>query len=496
MGSLVHVISSLTDARYGVNILEVSPPAGVAGAGTNVVAVVGNFPWGPVDAVTTITSPAELYDTLCPNAFGAIDSFPAMKAFLNKTFPSLVKVVRISPSGQATATAVFNDGGGSPAPSVDVSAKYAGSLGNSIKVAWAVNADDATARDATVTIGTLYSVTYKSVATIVASALVVTDPGDPYVTFAKHSAATLVPAAVAATSLASGADGTAVSGDYTGAMDLFADASVAFDVGFVAEPESGVIAAVNVAMKTFQDTYQKGIWVASTPASQSASAAKTAVALTRSDRVVYPWPRVKTINAYDPNQAEITVDGAAFAAVAIASVDPEVSPGGAPGAPALRGIVGVEQGASLLSLKDLNDNGVSPFMMSDALEGAILHNCLTTTLVAGKTRVFRRRMTDYITKSIAAFLERFVGNPLDINISTRTLGPITGPEIATVRQFLSDLKVANRIVDYSIDEFSANLASNIADGTWIILGAVRLVSAQEAIVFQAQIGEAVEIAAA
>jgi hypothetical protein len=131
--------------------------------------------------------------------------------------------------------------------------------------------------------------------------------------------------------------------------------------------------------------------------------------------------------------------------------------------------------------------------MSDALEGAIMHNCVLTTLTTGQTKVFRRRMTDYIVLSLAAFLERFVGELLDINLVTRALGAVTGPEIGSLQQFLADLVTTNRIREYSLDPFGGNVQSNIDAGQWIILLRVKLISAQEQIVLKAQIGETVVI---
>lgn len=495
MGSLVNQITAITAAFYGVNILEQSPPGGVRGSGTNVVAIVANLPWGAVDVITEISSPAEFFTTFAPAVFGRLDvTYPALRAFMNKTFPATIRVVRISPGSQATATRVFDDA--SAGDSVTVTARSPGVLGNSISVAWAANADDATARDATVTIGTTYSVTYKRVATIVSAALVVTDPGDPYVSFAKASGATLVPAAIAATALATGSDGTTVAGDYTSAIDLFASASVQWNVGFVAEAESALVDAINAHLKTFEDANKLNMWVLCTVAAQSVSTAKTYVASYRSDRLMYCWPKVKTINAFDPDRATVTVDGNSFAAVAIASVLPEQSPGGNPGAQFLRGITDVELGATTAQLKELGEFGITPWFMSDAHEGAILHDAVTTSLTAGLTQVFRRRMTDYIVKSLADYLQRFTGELLDIDLVNRRLGAVTAPEVGQVRQFLADLKrdgTNGRIRDYSVDPFGANVQSNINAGQFIIIVAVKLFSVQRQIVLLAQIGETVEI---
>lgn len=500
MGSLVSRISAISAARFGVNILEQDPPGGVRGVGTNVVAAVANLPWGPVDQVVEISSPAEFFATFAPVAFdngttsGMLNTWAALKAFVNKTFPNTLKIARISPSTQATASRTFDDA--SSGDSVKVDALYPGALGNSISVAWSVNADDATARDATVSIGTSYSVLYKNVATIVATVLTVTDPGDPYVVFSKASGGTLVPATIAATALTAGADGTEASGDYSTCLDLFAGADEEFSVGFVAEPGSAVADAVNDLLETFVNTHEKGFWILSTPASQSATTALTYAASRRSDRLLYPWPRVKMTNPFDPDRGEVTVDGAAFAAVAVASVLPEESPGGAPGAPYLKGINGVETSANRTQLENMREGGVAPFFMSTALNGAILYDARTTSITEGRRKVFRRRMTDFLVQSAAGYLEAYTGQKLDIDLSGQRLGPVTAAEIGGLEAFFEGLKATERIRDYVVDPFGGNLQANIDAGQFIILLPVKLYSVQEEIVLKATIGESVTINAA
>lgn len=493
MGSLVYNIASLTDARYGINIQEVDPPSGVQGAGTNAVAVIGEFPWGPAGVVTLVTSVASFFAQFGPLPFGNLNSYAALKAMMGKSFPGPLYVIRVDAASIAAATRTFQDAGGTPANSVVVTAKHPGASGNSIRVAWAVNAADADARDATVSIGTAYTATYKAVAVVDGGALTVTDPADPYVTFTKSGSATTAPAAVSATALASGSDGTAIAGDYTDAIDLLSDASLRFNTAFVAEAPSGLISAINTGIDTFIDAHDKGVFFLCTPASQTETDAITAVGSLRTDRAVRLWQRVKTVNLFDPNRAEVTVDGNSFAAVATASVAPELSPGGAGGAPYLRAITGLEQGTDPVGLALLNENGIVPFFMSTALEGAILHRAVLTTLVPGKTKVFRRRMTDFITVSLADFLERFLELPLDIDLNARELGPVTGPQMALFREFLESLKRGRRILAYSVDEFGANNQTNLSAGQWIIVVKVTLVPMQEEIVLQAQIGETVTV---
>lgn len=501
MGSLVRRIASAPQAGYGINILETTPPGNISGVKSNVCGIVGDFPWGPTNEITRITSSAELFSTFCPDVFGKTDQYAAMKAFLGKSFPGGIRVARIAAGSQATAAHTFVDAAGSPANSVVATAAYPGLLGNSIQVAWSVNADDSTARDATVTIGTSYSVKYKKVATIVSSALVVTDPGDPYVSFAKAGSATLVPAVISATALSGGSDGTAVALDYVGSSSaakgirLFYAETDAASVGvlFVAECPSALCDAVNTGLTDYASEVQRGMVALCTPADLSTADAIAYPADYRTDRAVFSWPRVMTADRYASDLAPVEVDGNAFAAAAILSVDPEVSPGGASGKDYLTGISGLEvETLSRTDYDDLKAAGISAFFLSSSL-GTILYGGVTTSTTTGKLQIFRRRMADYIENSIAVFSERFVSLPLDLNLSAQTLGSNSGALIAAITNFLGGLKTTTRIQDYSVDAFSGNLQADLDDGTWTILMSIKLFSAMDAIILKAAIGESVTI---
>ena len=500
MASLVHTITAITAALYGVNILEETPAGDIQGTSTNVVASVADLPWGPEDTVTLITSPAELFDTFAPTAFGRLEqSFPALLAYINKTFPASMKIVRVAATGSASATFAFQDN--DPAVSVNVTAKHPGALGNQIKVAWTVNAETAANRDATVSIGTAYSVTYPNVATP-AGGLTVVDPGDPFVDFVADVAGDEVPDAIAATALAGGLDGTAVIGDYLGTVGVgrgleeYADANVDADVIFGAEIPQALVAAWNAGLKAWMVANKRAFGVLSTDSAITTVAAAIAdVPTYRSDRLMYPWPRVKTVNTFDPLRAETVVDGNAFAAVAIGSVPPEVSPGGAPGSAFLKGISGLEitGGLNTNAYKSLNDAGIAPWFNSTALEGFIIHRGFTTSIQAALRRIFRRRMTDFIMTSIGDASEVFGGTLLDLDLPNKALGDNTAVQKGRWDEFLGDLVTNNRIRGYTIDAFSANTQANIDAGQWRVVIAVKLISAQEELVFLANIGETVDL---
>lgn len=503
MASLLHLITAITAARYGVNVLENEPPGQVQGESTNVVGSVADMPWGPVDEVTLITSPADLFNIFAPQTFGTRldETYPAILAYINKTFPASMKIVRTANTGAAVATFTFQDD--DPADSVKVDAQHQGILGNQINVEWTANAGDPTARDMTVTVtGSDYSVLYENVVTAV-DGQTVTDPGDPFVVVT--GVGDEVPIVIAATPLAGGLDGTAAIGDYLGAapggrgLEEYADQNVDVDVLFAAEVPQPLVAGWNTGIKAFMETHKKGF----SPLATDSAVITPALAIAdvpsyRNDRLMYPWPRVTTVNTFDPDRGNAEVDGNSFAAVAIASVVPEKSPGGKPGSVFLKGINGLAITGALTAdaYKSLNDAGIAPWFNSTALAGFIIHRGFTTSLVPGKERIFRRRMTDFITLSIGADGEQFVGELLDLDLPNKALGANTSIQVGRWEEFLTALVNDGRIRGYTLDAFGANTQTNLDAGQWRVAFSVKLFSAQEELVFLATIGENVELALA
>lgn len=491
-GSLTRRVAAESAIGYGVNILEQTPPGQIGGVKSNVVGVVADLPWGPVNEVTRITTAAELFGSFCPSVFDALNDYTALRAFLNKTFVGGLRLVRIAATGADTADSGEVTAG---TGTILIPAKYPGALGNDISYQFTAASDaDADKRDLVITIGTRYSQRYKN---LTLATLVAVD--DPYLGTITDTSASAMPTAGAATALTGGADGTAVAGDYVGSSSSavgirkFYSESVDIGVLFVAECPDALKATVNAGLEAYATDTDKGVVVLCTPSAVTAAATITDADDFRDDRIKYVWPRVETTNFYDPDLATVTVDGNAFAAAAIAGVDPEISPGGAPGAPFLVGITGLEdEDISRATYDDLNDAGVAPFQITRSL-GPIIRKGVTTSLTSGLTQIYRRRMTDFITLSIADRAEHFVGRPLDLDLTNQVLGPETAPLIGEIKQFLEGLKDAKRIQSYSVDAFGQNTSVNLAAGRWIIAISVKLNSAQDEIVLLANIGEGVEV---
>lgn len=493
MGSLVRRILGESQIGFGVNILEVQPPGNISGVKSNVVGIVGDFPWGPINSIQRITTAAELFATFCPAPFNAADTYAALKAFLSKTFPGGMRVVRIAATDQAAASSgAITAGSGT----LTITANYKGALGNSISYQFtAATNENAAQRDLVITIGTTYSVRYKNLTT---TTVLLVD--DPYVTVTGSSPSAM-PTAGSATALTSGADGTAAASDYVGSSSsavgirlFYAETDDAdVDVLFVAECPSSLCATVNSGLESYASDNDRGLVVLSTPNNQTSAAAITYVADYRDDRIVYAWPRVLVTDFYASDLAETEVDGNSFVAAAILNLDPEISPGGASGAPFLKGITGLEvETTSRTTYDDLRDAGVASLFLSKTL-GPCLYGGITTSITSGLTQIFRRRMTDYLTESIAAYAENYVSKPLDLTLASQTLGDNTGGLYNAIVGFLAGLKTKGRIHSYSVDAFGGNTQDDLDNGRWTILMSVKLFAAMDEIVLKANVGETVQI---
>jgi hypothetical protein len=493
-GSLIRRVSALNQVGYGVNIWEIAPPRNVEGEAQNVIGMVAELPWGPPSVVTKVTTPAEFWEAFYPAAFGADKAeatYRAILALLNKPIFTRggLKVVRVDATSAAAATKSDAAGTGT----VEITAKYKGETGNTIKRQWTAATDgDGAKRNLVITIGTSYSATYENLSTTTVTAV-----ADAYVTVTKSSPSAM-PTAGSAELLTGGSDGTAVATDYTGSdsvqkgLRCFYGDSVQVDVLFVAECPSGLINAVNGALKAFATACEKGIAVLCTVDGQTSADALSYVASYTADRCVYTWPRVKTTNFFDEDAGEIEVDGNAFAAAAIANVDAWLSPGGAGGAEYLTGITGLEdETASRTTLDGLSDGGIVPWFMSSAFGGAILYRAKTTA--TDGTRVFSRRMRDYLENAIATYAEHYVETQLDVDLGSRVYGPNTSGFISAVMQFLENEKISTHLKGYSVDGFSENTEAGLDGGRWIVLIKAELYPMAEEIVIKAQIGETVVI---
>ena len=112
---------------HGVYAVSVPPPATILPVGTGVAVEVGQFPWGPSNALTYPGSMGSFWQTFAPAGMSRLGS--AHLATIRKGWP-LLGGVRVADPAAAVATCVIQTSGSVTV--MTVTAKYSGTAGNSI----------------------------------------------------------------------------------------------------------------------------------------------------------------------------------------------------------------------------------------------------------------------------------------------------------------------------------------------------------------------------
>lgn len=492
---LIHTITKASDAGYGVNLWSIAPPASTLGAQSRTIGIVGDFPWGPVNTPTVCYSFQDVINTFCPDPLGYLATSDAMKAFIGKSFPGPLTLVRIDATSAAAQAYSYTVSGGT----VVATATYKGAAGAAISITWAAATDaDSAHRNVTVTVGTGYSATYENV-----TLTSITAVSDPYVVFTKGSTPSALPAAGAsANTTTAGSNGSAVSGDYVGSSSsnvgirqfYGASATVDVDVLFVAECPSSLADAVNTGLKAWATSSGKnGIAVLCSVASQTASTAASYASSYASDQVAGCWPRVKIADERLATSPTITVDGNAFLAVAIAGSDAWESPEGANNS-AFSKIVGVaDDTATDTALDAIKTGGLCAFYM-DPILGCIIRGAVTTSTTSGQTDIVRSTYRLYFWRNFAPVALHYVGKATQVDLQGNRLGSSIRPLYDWLVGFLQDEKTKEHINAYSVDPFGSNVQADIDAGTWTIAVAIDTFAPLRKLILRAQIGSTVTVA--
>lgn len=482
--SLVRRISTRAAARYGVSILESDTPSALQGVESAVIAVVGDFPWGPVNTPTYVSGPG-LFEAFAPPDLIDAGDVLALRAFIGKIFPTRVLVVRAESLTGAVASAMTTTGG---ADSVEITARSPGIAGNSITVEWTEGSTVAH-RSLVVSTAAGYSATYLDAAVEDGGVVTIVGVEDPLVAVGVPLLATLPDVAVEP--LVGGASTSPTAAEYLAAVETLAAATLEWSVAIVAEPPAAEVPTINIGLELFANAHNRGMVVLNAPVDETLAEAMTDVATYTSDRVIKPWPRVEIANQYG-DLLPIEADSNSFVAVATASMEPHLSPGGAGGVRHLRGIQRVTLDATADEYEAAKDAGIMVMAYEPAFRGAVIRGAVTaSTESEDKRRVFRRRLTDFIGDTIAAGMARFTELPLDIDLASKSLGPTTGSQAAIITAFLEGLSGADQIREYSVDYFSGNSQATISAGQWFVIVKVAYHSMQEQIVLNIQGGTSV-----
>jgi hypothetical protein len=490
----------------GVYIKETNPPATVQETSLNTVGVFGTTLKGPVGVPQLIGSESRFIEIFGGGYLAGVNINKVWTSILNKGFSSLY-VTRVAAAAAVAASFTMESAsGGAGVATVRIDASSVGSWGNSL--AWRVyaatngvaNAWNLDIKD-TITGKTW---TYQNLDTTTGggdntATVVGNDPGAPIVltklsaTRPSNSVAstdgadtlgfTFLGQTVASYTSVAGADGSVADSDYFGTgkgLDTLATlkgVAIVYCAGYTSS-------TLKAATKVFAANSSDRVFlIGTTDQTVLASAAVTDVATYRSDRLIYCFNHVYTI---DPVLGtEVLVRPESWMAAVLANTDVDIHPGEEDTKRFLAGITRIYYPsltrADYISLKAA---GIAALEID--LGSPVFVSGVVTDLTPGKTEITRRRMADFLQLS-AAFTLRF-------HVKKKNTEQRRTAIAATLKGWLSGLKRQGRVVeDFNIDMDILNSSTDQANGIQRILMQVQLLPHMLEVVLTTEIGTGVTI---
>lgn len=485
---------------HGVFAESVPPPATIQPTGTGNSIAVGQFPWGPPNALNYPGGFGAFQRTYAPRGMTRTGS--AWLSVIRKGWPSL-GAVRVEGSGAATATATISSS--TPTQLFTVTALYSGAAGNSIILGiGAAGNGNSSFFSLTVTVSGASGSTVEfydnltiagvnsilpnvSNSALLASVVLVSSPtGNPV---------------AGNTTMSAGSDGTVSSTQYVGTPGgndfgfalLEADNTINFV--FTDDPGNSLRAAVNNGLFNHANLTTNRVACLQGPSGQSASSAQTDVASYRSINCVYvdPWAQV-----FDDTDGTMRLapSGCWMASVA-AQLPPSVSPAWKANfvSNMLGGIAQLEFNRG--AFRGQNTAAGIATLITNPTGGFSFEAGKNTSVTQGQTNITRTRMGIYIAQSTVIAWQPYVDAP-NVPFFQQDL-------INSLDQFLGTLKsnaainpaVLPCILNYAILPTSAsNSPATLANGDFTVATQVQLASSMERIYLSMQYGETVTVQAA
>jgi hypothetical protein len=460
----------------GIIIDEQAPPPAINGIAANVGILVGQFQRGPTELSLAMGSIGEFHEIYGKSAFSG------NKQLKNKKFGQL-KIIRAVAAAAVKATKAFQS---SATDRITFTAKYLGAYGNNIKVTIAAGS----------TSGKKYTIQDTNV-----DAVLPTEVYDNVVitaiTSSTFAASLLVdvtvnstaaePSDVAATSLATGADGTIADTDYETAIEK-AGVEKAGNVLFLDSYNS----AKNGYLEVHAATYQDKMCILCGPEVQTRASAITDVANYRDTdgRLIYAWPYVQTridgLLEYTPP--------AAWIASIFTQISPHIALSWTQNAKYLGGITDLKYKESRNGYIALDAAGICSLEL-DLDIGFLVKNAVTTQIAnSSKRTILRRRMADFLQDSIAYFLKNYQNDVNSKEKRTEVKSAILDFDTRLVLDGIvpgaQDVKDGAPVL---VDTESLNTDNVVASGMFKILYKRRIFSSMRYIVLTAEIGESVVV---
>lgn len=462
----------------GIIINESAPSPNIQGVASNIAIMVAQCQRGP-SALTDVGSIGEFHEL-----YGKSTTHGANIALKNKKFGRL-RVIRVVAADGVVASKAFAS---SATDRITFYAKQGkGAYGNSIQVKI----------ESGTTAGKKYSIQDTSTGAVlplevydnveIASITSETFADSKLITATVNSSAA-EPSNASFTALESGSDGTVGNTDYQTAIAV-AEVENAGNIIFLDEYND----TRNGYLETHCAAMQDKMAILAGAEGDSVSTAITDVADYRDTdgRLIYAYPWVET-----------SIDGvldytspASWYASLLSQIPANIDPAYAKNIQYLGGITGLKTQLTRANYISLKEAGISAFEYDGQLGGYKPKSGIVTQISdSSKVMVFRRRMADYLTSSVALFLKNYQNAPNSkanrdaVNAAMRSF--VKGLEDAGVLP--SDADVSTGIAKL-IDTESLNTDTSIAAGFFKILWKQRIHASMRYIVIQAEIGESVVV---
>lgn len=486
---------------HGVYAVSVPPPATILPVGTGVSVEVGQFPWGPSNALTYPGAIGSFWQTFAPAGMTRTGS--AHLATIRKGWPVL-GAVRVADPSAAAATAAISTS--APAVCINVTAKYTGTAGNSIVITIAAPNDG---------ISTHFNFTAQ-----VSSASGTTTEFYPNCNVASSGGAVLpnltnsVLLATAAyasagtpvngnTTMSGGTNGTVTSAMYVGTPGgndkgfALLEADPTINHVFTDDCSSGFRTAVNQGLTAHGLLVQNRICYLAGNSGQTAAQAQADI-VTNSYQSIYnvytdPWTYV----ADDTDGTTINIPGSSWGASVAAQIPPSLAISWRASAVSglLQGISTLEANRSYVRAQN-TASGIATLIPSNS-GGFTFEASVNTSAVAGQQALERTRMGIFIAQSAVNAWYPYVDAP-NVPFFQQDL-------VNSANSFLGVLKnnaTVNPaslpyILDYAVlPTNSSNTAATIAAGQFNVAAQIRLGSPMSQLSLSMQFGAGVTIAAA
>lgn len=469
----------------GIVIDESAPDSQVASAATNVAILVGRFQRGPANELISINSMAQLNELMGKsNASGNL-------ALKNKAFGRLKVIRAIGATGTAKATLALLDTDDDP--SIVINAKYVGSYGNNLQVVVTAGLSGTV----TITINDLNLGAAKPqevYANVVIAGKTQAQLNEIFgssqlIDVVAPVTAGLNPEILAATSLASGSNGTEADTDYQLALEA-AEQERAGNFIF-ADKQSATIKGYLKAH--VQETKDKIAVIGADSDTVNLSAAITDVAAYRD---------VDGYIVYAYNHLQTRIDGVlvytspvSWLVSVMSQIGPNIDPAYIQNVRFTSGVTGIKFGLKRQDYIDAMAAGIAAFEYDGDVAGyKVKSGIVTQILNTSKLTILRRRMTDFYLTSIVSLLKNYQNAPNTKSTRKKIAALITAFDDGLINLGLlpSDDEVTGGKARL-IDTESLNTNNTIAAGQLLIAIKRRIYSSARFLVLKAEIGESVVV---